>query len=70
MEMAGVTPLGDADPCPYEKYAGTPMEDIPASYLLWLDQQDSIKDYPEVKGYIDWARTCLVAEVKHGAKFW
>lgn len=65
-----MTPLGDDDRCPYEKYEGTLMRDIPASFLLWLEQEDGIEDYPEVQGYIDWARTCLEAEIKHGSYYW
>lgn len=28
--------LTDQDPMPFGKYSGTPMEDVPASYLHWL----------------------------------
>lgn len=60
--------LKDSDPCPYGKYEGTVMEDVPASYLLWAEQQDNCP--PEVRAYIEWARSALVAEVKHGSKLW
>ena len=28
--------LQDTDPMPFGKYKGTPMQDVPASYLHWL----------------------------------
>ena len=28
--------LTDTDPMPFGKYKGTPMQDVPASYLHWL----------------------------------
>jgi len=28
--------LTDLDPMPFGKYKGTPMQDVPASYLAWL----------------------------------
>lgn len=28
--------INDDTPMPWGKYKGTPMEDVPASYLLWL----------------------------------
>lgn len=29
-------PLTDTSPMPFGKYKGTPMQDVPASYLFWL----------------------------------
>lgn len=31
--------LTDLDPMPFGKFKGTPMQDIPASYLRWLKEQ-------------------------------
>lgn len=28
--------LQDLDPMPFGKFKGTPMQDVPASYLAWL----------------------------------
>jgi uncharacterized protein (DUF3820 family) len=60
--------LQDSDLCPCGKYDLTRMEDVPASYLLFWEQQDDCP--PAVLAYIEWARSALVAEVKHGAKLW
>lgn len=62
------SPLTDSDLMPSGKYEGTQMEDVPASYLLWFEQQDDCPS--DVQAYIEWARSALVAEVKHGAKLW
>jgi hypothetical protein len=32
--------LQDADPMPFGKYKGDPMEDVPAGYLNWLWNED------------------------------
>lgn len=61
--------LEDHDRCPWGKYEGTPMEDIPASYLLWVEQQDPPPP-PKMQAYIDWARSALEQEVHHGSKLW
>ena len=60
--------LQDSDPFPFGEYAGCAMEDVPASYLLFIEQQETLP--PAVQGYIDWARSCLVEEVKRGCKIW
>lgn len=60
--------LNDNDLCPEGKYQDTRMEDVPASYLLWWEQQPDCP--PLVRGYIEWARNALKAEIEHGAKLW
>lgn len=35
--------LRDTDPMPFGKYKGTPMQDVPASYLHWLWSQDDFR---------------------------
>jgi hypothetical protein len=53
---------------PFGIHEGDRMEDVPATYLLWLEQGDEIT--PEVQDYINWARSALLAEIRHGGKFW
>lgn len=36
--------LQDLDPMPFGKYKGTPMQDVPASYLHWFWTKGSIFD--------------------------
>ena len=31
-----MNPLDDTDPMPFGRYKGTPMQDVPATYLHWL----------------------------------
>jgi uncharacterized protein (DUF3820 family) len=31
--------LTDTDPMPFGKYKGTPMQDVPATYLRWLKNE-------------------------------
>lgn len=33
---AGVHPLDDLSPMPFGKYTGTPLQDVPVTYLHWL----------------------------------
>jgi len=45
---------------PFGKHKGSALEDVPASYLLWLAEQ---KDPPpEVKKYVEMHRKTLEAE--------
>lgn len=44
--------LMDTDPMPFGKHKGQAMQDVPASYLDWLRDQEWLKDYPAVKEYI------------------
>lgn len=46
--------LEGTDPMPFGEYKGEPLENIDASYLLWLYDQEWLKDkYPGVYGYIE-----------------
>jgi len=36
--------LADTDPMPFGKYKGTPMQDVPASYLHWRWTQNNGRD--------------------------
>jgi uncharacterized protein (DUF3820 family) len=62
--------MSDTDLMPFGPHHGVIMENVPASYLLWLEQTDQLTRYPEVKNYIDENRHCLTEEVKHGGKLW
>lgn len=42
--------LADLDPMPFGKYKGTPMQDVPATYLLWLKNEGC--NNPYVANYI------------------
>lgn len=37
--------LTDTDPMPFGKFAGQPMQDVPASYLHWLWHQEPRNPY-------------------------
>jgi protease II len=37
---------------PFGTHKGTLMDDVPASYLAWLRDQDWIGKWPEVESYI------------------
>lgn len=41
----------DDDLMPFGKHKGEPMQDVPASYLLWFSRQDEISDL-KLKNYI------------------
>ena len=47
-------PLKDSDRCPIKgKHFGDKMEDVPASYLFFIDNQPWCKaKYPEIKDYV------------------
>lgn len=37
---------------PFGKHAGTPLADVPASYLLWFYEQDWAEErYPDIYNY-------------------
>lgn len=36
--------LTDTDPMPFGKHKGTPMQDVPSSYLHWLWTEGGLKD--------------------------
>lgn len=61
--------LTDKSPMPFGKHAGTPMEKVPAQYLLWL--ADEMGSFPTarnkalVRRYVDENRVALESEVSH-----
>lgn len=64
--MTKLPQLQDHDPMPFGKYKGEKMEDVPASYLLWL--YDNNKCNTQVKEYIEDCIDVLKLEVKDGKK--
>lgn len=54
--------LTDASLMPYGKHKGTPMEQVPASYLLWLYDNNRTTD--QVRAYIVDNRAVLEKEMK------
>lgn len=57
-----VEPLKDTDLMPFGKYQGEEMQDVPASYLIWL--YESTKCNERIKAYIEENRDVLDFEVK------
>ena len=61
--------LEDASMFPFGKYGPKPkgnesmMQDVPASYLLWLGDQPWIGTWPDVAKYIESNRVTLEKEV-------
>lgn len=53
--------LDDASLMPYGKFKGWPMEDVPASYLIWL--LDNLRASPQVAEYIKDNRDVLEKEI-------
>lgn len=47
-------PLTDKSPCPVNgRHTGTPMREVPDSYLVWLAEQPWLeRKYPRVADYI------------------
>ncbi|HAH35135.1 MAG TPA: hypothetical protein DCY95_01685 [Algoriphagus sp.] len=44
--------LRDTDPMPFGKYQGTPMANVPDSYLLWLysKYKEQVAEGKEIRG--------------------
>ena len=55
--------LGDESPMPFGKYKGEKMANVPASYLMWL--YDNNKCNAEVKEYINDNMDVLKQEIKN-----
>jgi uncharacterized protein (DUF3820 family) len=52
--------LTDTDKMPFGKWQGTAMQDVPASYLVWLDGQGC--DHPGVRAYIKESWSAIKSE--------
>ena len=48
--------LQDLDPMPWGKYKGTPMQDVPASYLHWFWTQGGKNHKPGNDAVADYIR--------------
>lgn len=58
-------PLKDTSPCPIPgRYEGTLMANVPAGYLLTIIDTDWIRDWPDVKDYINKNMDLLNRELK------
>jgi len=60
--------LTDQDPMPSGKHEGTPMGQVPAEYLDWLDGQDWFRysqspKWRAVRQYINENRDAIQAEI-------
>jgi uncharacterized protein (DUF3820 family) len=52
--------MTDQDEMPFGKHKGEKMENVPASYLLWL--RDNGLSHPGVKNYVEENLTVLLTE--------
>ena len=52
--------LTDLDPMPFGKHKGKPMQDVPASYFVWLKEKGC--DHPGVAAYIEDSWSAIKAE--------
>lgn len=62
--------LRDHDPMPFGKHRGTKMQDVPSSYLLWLDGEwenhpNTEEEALAVQAYINENRSVLEQEVEN-----
>jgi len=55
--------LTDESPMPFGKYEGKSMADVPATYLMWILDND--KCSPSVKAYIEDNMEALKLEIKN-----
>lgn len=51
---------------PFGKYKGQALDDVPASYLLWLADQDWVDKFPDIKNYIERNRQGIEKQVADG----
>lgn len=58
-------PLKDTSPCPIPgRYEGTLMANVPAGYLLTIIDTDWVRDWPDVKDYIQANMELLEKELR------
>lgn len=60
--------LTDESPFPFGKWKGTPMRNVPATYLDWLRGQDWIGDWPAVVDYLERSAKAIDWELKREGK--
>jgi hypothetical protein len=58
-----MAPITDASPMPFGRYRGVRMEDVPVTYIDWVQKQDWLADWP---GVADWIQRnkALIDEAK------
>lgn len=54
----------DKTPMPFGRYKGNLMANVPAGYLLTIRDTDWIKDWPDLRDYIDENMDVLERELK------
>lgn len=61
-------PLNDLSPMPFGKYKGTPMQDVPASYLCWLWNNTDVgkNKFDALHKYIEHSMSALKLEFPDG----
>jgi hypothetical protein len=57
--------LTDLDLMPFGKHKGTPMQDVPASYLEWLWNKRPLVDQKAVENYIWNSKEAIEKELGH-----
>lgn len=63
MNDVTTTPLTDESPMPLGKHKGTPMEDVPAEYLIWY-KEEARRPNPQIIEYINDNWDALKKEVE------
>lgn len=53
--------LTDLDPMPFGVHKGKPMQEVPASYLAWLNDQGC--QHAGVRGYIEDSWSAILSEL-------
>jgi len=54
--------FNDKTPMPFGKYKGTPLGNVPASYLLWLYDESSKDAFPALRTYLEKNKRALELE--------
>lgn len=63
--------LSDTDPMPWGKYKGTPMQDVPASYLHWYWTEKGGEKQVEICSVADYIKRNLnVLELEYEDGIW
>lgn len=58
--------MEDKDPMPFGKHKGKMLQDVPASYLVWLMQQEWAEEWPELYDYLCKNEGAILQELKEG----
>ena len=69
--MTTYEPLDDLSPMPFGKHKGTPMQDVPASYLHWYWTNGGKENFnSDVTNYIRRNLSALQQEYPDGIWIW